>query len=64
MSDEREYPRFDIKLVTRGDVGYAAFLIDHDTGDSWALDTDLTWKPIPRSKTPAKRRAARSRHKG
>jgi hypothetical protein len=49
MKPERQYPRYDIKVVTRGDAGYAAFLVDLDTGDSWIFDRDLTWKKIRRS---------------
>jgi hypothetical protein len=56
MNNEREYPRYDIKTTTRGDAGFAAFLIDHDTGDSWFFDVDLTWKKIPRSNKIAKPR--------
>jgi hypothetical protein len=62
MKNEREYPRYDIKTVTRGDAGFAAFLIDHDTGDSWVFDVDLSWKKIRRSNKIAKpRRASRKR---
>jgi hypothetical protein len=42
MNNHRLYPRYDIKVVTRGDAAYAAFLIDHDTGDSWCFDVDQT----------------------
>jgi len=31
MKEQRAFPRFDIKLVTRAESSYAAFLIDHDT---------------------------------
>jgi hypothetical protein len=63
MKSERPFPRFDIKVVTRGDVGFAAFLIDHDTGDSWVFDRDLTWKRIRRSTKEAKPAAVRKRGK-
>jgi len=59
MKNERQYPRFDIKPITRGDGGFAAFLIDHDTGDSWIFDIDLTWKKIRRSSKSAKPCAAK-----
>ena len=58
---ERQYPRFDIRLVARGDVAYAAFLIDHDTGESWVFDRDLTWKKIRRSNRAAKAPSVRKR---
>jgi hypothetical protein len=62
MKNERAYPRYDIKAVSRGDAGFAAFLIDHDTGDSWVFDMDLTWKRIRRSGKSAKpRKVARRR---
>lgn len=63
MKPDRHFPRFDIKVVTRGDIGFAAFLIDHDSGDSWVFDIDLTWKRIRRSSTPPKLRAVRKRGK-
>ena len=56
MKNEREYPRYDFKTVARGEGGYAACLIDHDTGDSWVLDVDLAWKKIRRSNKSAKPR--------
>jgi hypothetical protein len=59
MKEEKEYPRYDIKTVTRGDAAFAAFLIDHDTGDSWVFDTDLTWKKIRRSDKIAKPQRAK-----
>lgn len=54
MQSDRQYPRYDIKTVSRGDASFAAFLIDHDTGDSWVFDVDLTWKKIRRSSASAK----------
>jgi hypothetical protein len=63
MKPERHFPRFDIRVVTRGDVGFAAFLIDHDSGDSWVFDHDLTWKRIRRSSKAAKTSAVRKRSK-
>ncbi len=59
MKNEREYPRYDIKTVSRGEGGFAAFLIDHDTGDSWVFDVDLSWKKIRRSGKRAKVRRPR-----
>ncbi len=61
MNNEREFPRYDIKVVTRPDSGYAAFLIDHDTGDSWIFDIDMTWKKIRKSGQPMKGHSKRSR---
>ena len=65
MTTPRQFPRYDIKTVTRGDVGFAAFLIDHDTGESWVFDRDLQWKKIRRSNrtatVKAPKRAARRR---
>lgn len=52
MKNDREYPRYDIKAIARGDSGYAAFFIDHDTGESWILDSDLIWKKLRRSNKP------------
>jgi len=49
MKEQRAFPRFDIKLVPSGQF-YAAFLIDHDTGEHWILDSDMTWKKIRKSK--------------
>ena len=55
MKTERPFPRYDIKVVNRGaSGGYAAFLIDHDSGDSWVFDVDLTWKKIRRTNKIAK----------
>lgn len=47
--EDREYPRYDIRTVTKSEGGYAAFLINHDTGESWILDESLTWQPIRRA---------------
>jgi hypothetical protein len=58
---ERNFPRYDIKTVSRGESGYAAFLIDHDTGDSWVFDVDLSWKKIRRSAQAARPKNAPSR---
>jgi hypothetical protein len=67
MKNERLFPRYDIEVVTRAETGYAAFLIDHDTGDSWIFDVDLTWKKIKRSNSVTKvrksPRAAKREHK-
>jgi hypothetical protein len=54
MKTERQFPRYDINVVTRAGAGFAAFLIDHDTGDSWVFDVDLKWKKIRRSSKFAK----------
>jgi len=62
MKNEREYPRYDIKAVSKGDGGFAAFLIDYDTGESWFFDPDFSWKKIRRSSESAKPR--RPRRKG
>jgi hypothetical protein len=51
MKNDREYPRYDIKAIARGD-SYVAFFIDHDTGESWLLDSDLIWKKLRRSNKP------------
>ncbi len=59
MKNDREYPRYDIKAVQRGDPGYAAFLIDHDTGESWVLDADCVWKKLRRSNKPISVRNAK-----
>jgi hypothetical protein len=53
-AQQRHFPRYDVVTAQNGYQGYAAFLIDHDTGDTWIFDRDLKWKPIIKSKTPAK----------
>jgi hypothetical protein len=54
MKNQRQYPRYDIKVATRAEAGYAAFLIDHDTGESWFFDVDLTWKKIRKASASTK----------
>ena len=55
----RAFPRFSLHTVTRGEFGYAAFLIDNDTGDTWLLDVDLSWKKIARTARRARPKAKR-----
>jgi hypothetical protein len=59
MKNEREYPRYDIRAVSRPEGGFAAFLIDHDTGDTWRLDANSTWKKLRRASVSAKTKRAR-----
>ncbi len=56
MKEEREYPRFDIRLATFGESELAAFLIDHDTGQTWLLDKQK-WVSIPRSNQRPKKKS-------